>query len=63
MARKTFDVEALRQSVNTRLQLSTCSPEERMAMFSILEEVLIATGNYKGFNFTDSNDESRRRYY
>lgn len=52
--RKTFEVDTLRQMVNSRLEQSTCSPNERLAMASVLEQVLMATGNYRGYNLLRS---------
>ena len=51
MARKTFDVEALKTEVNRRNQESTCNADKRAGWNSMLEEVLHSTGNYKGFGF------------
>jgi hypothetical protein len=73
--RKTIDVADVIEIVNRRLQYSTCSPEERYAMASILEYVLNRTGNYKGYVYLqeypgehgtkeqwEAFDDSRRRY-
>lgn len=72
-ARKTFEVAKFKASVNQRLAVSTCSPEERYAMASVLESVLHETGNYRGFGYLEIEregvevktlgDESRRVYY
>jgi len=51
MARKTLSVETLRSEVNRRNRESTCSPEVRQGWNSILESMLMATGNYRGFRF------------
>jgi hypothetical protein len=74
MKRKTIDVQYLRDNINQRLADSTCEPEVRYGMISILENVLHETGNYKGFCYLDPItrqatgkmhvlDESRRYYY
>lgn len=73
MRRKTFDVATLKRDVNERLRASTCSPEARFAMASVLATVLHATGNYNGFKYIELEgkdpadvtefDESRRFYF
>ena len=74
--RKSYPVETLRVKVNT--MLSASKPEAiscRLTMASLLENVLMDTGNYKGFQYLASEltvngtglrpgaDESRRRYF
>lgn len=71
--RKTFEIDDLKQMVNSRLKESTCSPDERFAMASILEDVLHRTGNYRGFTYLTPYpqdelaradfDDSRRFYF
>jgi hypothetical protein len=72
--RKTFDVDSLRDDINRRLAESTCEPEVRYGMISVLETVLRETGNYYGFCYLDPVtkqptcnvlvlDQSRRYYY
>jgi len=51
MARKTIEVEAVRLQVNEMLRNSTCSPDTRRGMCSVLEDILHRTGNYKGFQY------------
>lgn len=75
MARKTIEVNTLREWVNTRLAIAGSShylpegmtPEEafRLGAASLLEQVLHASGNYRGFRYTDTEagDETRRHYY
>lgn len=72
LARKTFYVAKLRDEVNIRLQDSTCTPEARFAMASILAGVLHETGNYRGYTYLSQycdpythmpTDESRRFYF
>lgn len=66
--RKTFEVRKLIENVNYRLMHSKCSDAERLAMASVLETVLMETGNYVGFShlipagMPDHND-SRRKYH
>jgi hypothetical protein len=65
--RKTIDVDQIREWVNTRLavensahRLSTngvpWTPEEafRYATASLMEQILHATGNYKGFGYQET---------
>ena len=49
--RKTFNVEAFKQSINRMLAGSVIEPEGRKSMLIILEDVLMQTGNYKGFRY------------
>jgi hypothetical protein len=53
MARKTFDVTAMREAVNRQLARPEVSEEYRKGMCSILEHVLHETGNYNGYNYVD----------
>jgi hypothetical protein len=73
MRKKTIDVSELVDLVNRRLQYSPFSPgspTERQAYASLLEDVLVSTGNYKGFVYLQGNpsgndtefDDSLRRY-
>ena len=57
--RKTFDVDQLRISVNSRLAGSVCSADVRSGMCSILEEVLHDTGNYRGFGYLTATEVPR----
>jgi hypothetical protein len=75
MARKTFEVEKLRESVNYSLRTSpNWESRARQAIATLLESVLFETGNYKGFRYleseTDENghlrtdyDPTRREYH
>jgi hypothetical protein len=49
--RSTFRVDDLKDTINKCLRESTCSPLERDAMSSILESVLMDSGNYRGFRY------------
>ena len=51
--RKTIQIEWIRTRVNEMLATSLCSPEERMAMASVLTMILHETGNYRGFNYIE----------
>ena len=73
--RKTIEVEEFKRYMNTILANSTDSvTEAREAVASVLEHVLMETGNYKGFQSTSPRvseignhvvfaDETRRRYF
>ena len=74
MKRKTFNVKDLVDKMNDRLKNSTCSPEARFGMISVLESILHETGNYRGFTYLEGEvgesgyvekfgDESRRFYF
>lgn len=62
MARKTFSVTEIRDSVNYLLAHNETragqAPEEavafRMGAASVLEKILHDTGNYRGFGYLDS---------
>lgn len=82
MARSTIKVEQVKEMVNTMLAApdtfthhSVPDPKsQRMGACGLLEQILHATGNYKGFTHLDSEwdsenwklregyDDSRRRY-
>lgn len=81
MARNTIKVEQVKEMVNTMLAapdtftIDGIDPHsQRMGACGLLEQVLHATGNYKGFTHLDSEwdavnwqlregyDDSRRRY-
>jgi len=49
--RKNYSVVALLFRVNHMSRHSTCSAEQRKGMQGLLEDVLMATDNYKGFNY------------
>jgi len=51
MARKTFEVEALKEHVNNMLKTNYWSKEQRIGMYLVLENVLHNTGNYNGFRY------------
>lgn len=75
MTRKTVDVGFVLDRANAYLRLThDDNAEGRMAVAGLVESVLMETGNYKGFGYTDQNgapvhyvkgetDESRRQYY
>lgn len=66
--RKTIEVEKVREMANHFLEHSKDDQEDaRIGVAGLLEGVLHATGNYKGFSFMGQTqrdmDESRRRYF
>lgn len=56
MARKTFDVQAFKDRVNTICDPKRCptlTVGDRMMAAELLSSVLHDTGNYNGFRFLD----------
>ena len=51
MATKTFRVDEFRGECNRRLQLDTITTLEKRMVCSLLEHVLMETGNYHGFSW------------
>jgi len=49
--RKTVDVQAIRAKINARLADEATGTVPRMALATLLESVLMDTGNYRGFNY------------
>ena len=54
--RKTFPVNKLIENVNERNRLSICSAEVRNGWNSVLTDILMATDNYEGFRYLQSNE-------
>lgn len=68
MARKTVDVSAVKELANHMLDASYADKKDgRISIAVFLERILMDTGNYKGFQFTDGAhgdlDDTRRYYY
>ena len=65
MARKTVDVAVLRMLVNARLASPTVSEDAKQALAFILEDVLHAAGQYRGYAYIDgwNGTETYRRQY
>lgn len=68
MARKTIEVDVIRDLVNRYNERSKDEQwAERSAVNTLLEIVLHDTGNYRGYEYLDADSEvaphSRRRYY
>ena len=60
--RKTFQVEALKDKVNKMiLDLPDSDTAGRIALQTLVENVLMESGNYSGFSYLDKRDmlESR----
>ena len=55
-ARKTFNVEEFRISVNKMLAESKTKREYRIGMYITLENLLFETGNYHGYNHLRQSD-------
>jgi len=82
-ARKTIAVEDVRDMVNRALafpdtfhRVEGMTPEQamRIGVASLMEQILHATGNYRGFGYLvseltedgtlrEGHDDSRRRYF
>lgn len=54
MARKTIQVDTLRDKVNEMLRAPDGSREGRVALTVLIESVLVDTGNYHGFQYLTS---------
>lgn len=48
---KSIKVSEMVKRVNKMLAESMCSRVERLAMCTVLEDILFATNNYRGYNF------------
>ena len=52
MARKTFEVETLKNRINSHLAAGgSFDKHYRVALITLLESILHETGNYKGFRY------------
>lgn len=56
MARKTINVADVRESANQILAASTTSPDVRLGICSMLEKILMDSGNYKGYRYLGSTE-------
>lgn len=59
MARKTIEVDHIHKMVNNMLATSYGSYNDaniRIGALLVLENVLFATGNYKGFRYLDTSE-------
>lgn len=66
MARKTVEVETIRETVNQMLASRETTNDAREGAIAVLESVLFSTGNYGGFRYLDGYEfegrETRREY-
>jgi hypothetical protein len=51
-----FNVDDLENQINARLKLDTNSKEYREALISVIENVLMDSGNYRGFRYLYSTE-------
>lgn len=51
MGRKTFNVVEIITAINDVLKWAGSTPEYRLGQISIAENILHATGNYRGFRY------------
>ena len=56
MAKKTISIEALKNKVNEKNKVSTCSPDVRNGWNDLLESTLHGTESYKGFRYLTSKE-------
>ena len=54
--RKTIDIKRLIEIVNSRNEKSTCSAEIRAGWNDLIEQVLMETNNYEGFQYLRYNE-------
>jgi len=66
MARKTIKVEMVKTMANNFLAHKDTNIDERRAIVSFIESVLMESGNYKGFSYLETDEVAgagtRRRY-
>lgn len=66
MARQTIKVEMVKTMANHFLAHKDTNNDERRAIASFIESVLMESGNYKGFSYLDTDEVlgagTRRRY-
>ena len=55
-SRTTIDLRDLRDRINTMLRVSTCEPEGRVALSTLLESVLTEAGQYRGFSYVGAEN-------
>lgn len=74
MARKTIEVDRVLATANYYLAAPNTTAENRKGIYALLESILFATEQYRGFGYlpseVDANgallpdyDETRRHYY
>jgi len=57
--RKTFDVQEFRQDMNARIARSA-TDSDKVLLSTVLERVLMDSGNYKGFSYRNRTAEQVR---
>ena len=60
--RKTIGVSEIKQKVNRMLKVPGISQDAKQILSSLMEEVLMETGNYKGFGFNGNPEDKTREY-
>ena len=55
-ARKTIDVETVIGDINNQLKFSISDKEFRQGLISIAEQILMKTGNYKGYSYLTKDE-------
>jgi hypothetical protein len=65
MARKTIEVDTIREMTNHFLANQNTNADERQAVADMLESVLQQTGNYKGYRCQGGGQRcgTRRHYF
>ena len=63
MKRKTITVELVKEIINNQLAIGYWNQEQKKALASVLETILMDTGNYNGFNSADWLDHGFREWY
>tara|TARA_B100000768_G_scaffold157529_1_gene155635 strand:+ start:786 stop:995 length:210 start_codon:yes stop_codon:yes gene_type:complete len=65
-SRKTIDVKTVKTMANHFLAAKNTNDDERQAIASFIESILMESGNYKGFSYLETDEVlgagTRRRY-
>jgi hypothetical protein len=59
---RTIEVQELKDYINAKLARPLISQDEKRAMCTVLEGVLMATRNYHGFNYIQWLDGGREQW-
>ena len=62
MERKTVEVKGIVEAGNRMLAGWSTSPEERYGIQRMLQEILHASGNYRGFNYLSETELSQEAH-
>ena len=57
--KKTIKVSTIKNLVNDRLSLVNISEDKRSVLCTLIETILMNTGNYRGYLYADINDYSK----